>query len=473
MGSVTAVRNGPGILVSWPHRPDATSFHLALARHPSPSWYDVSATAVPGSISGQHFPLLPTFKRPCCPVRPGATSLQIEGLAFGAQYKFKVTADAASNATLGESDWVRVAAVPGPPGKPHLQRRTPHAGAIYNVGWDPPADDHGDLVRGYRLHARIHSLNTSMLVLVANTSVDRPLIESFQAARASHPRLPLLPSHRYSLYVQAFNAVGGGSFSEALEIDAPISPYAEFELPLDEWRRGQVGRGAITRHRVFVPPGSLSIRIVVQQVAGVRCCSSLRERQLQVERRALRLYARAGGDAPNVPTIPPGKTHPDLYREAPTVILNDGIPHGNLDGLDILGKGGLVNHTAVGGELSLLLIEPVSRWVHVLVQAADVEEDGANYDVRVETDLAEGNGDRFDSLNGLRDVAECRTWPCPAALPSDHHGSADGSRWRYRVDPDGISSHDNWVRQRHLHPHSSGDVDMEAGRPRDETVHAI
>ena len=60
-----------------------------------------------------------------------------------------------------------------------------------------------------------------------------------------------------------------------------------------------------------------------------------------------------------------------------------------------------------------------------------------------------------------------------AALDIYFHALEDAMGWRYRVDPDGISSHDNWVRQRHLHPHSSGDVDMEAGRPRDETVHAI
>ena len=190
MGSVTAVRNGPGILVSWPHRPDATAsispLH-AIRRPPgmtSPSPIR-SGAAFPSSTSRcfQHLN-----------GRAARSGRARRRSRLRASSRLERNRNSRSLRTLRamrrSARSIGCASRPfrGPPGKPHLLDK--HAGAIYNVGWDPPADDHGDLVRGYRLHARIHSLNTSMLVLVANTSVDRPLIESFKQherpIRASH-----------------------------------------------------------------------------------------------------------------------------------------------------------------------------------------------------------------------------------------------------------------------------------------------
>ena len=101
--SISAIRSGPGVLVSWAATPDATSFHVAAARYPSPTYYE---------LTQQCCPLLPTFYRPCCPVRAGTTSLQVEGLDAGVRYKFRVSAENSGNTSLGESDWLRVAAVP-------------------------------------------------------------------------------------------------------------------------------------------------------------------------------------------------------------------------------------------------------------------------------------------------------------------------------------------------------------------------
>ena len=94
------------------------------------------------------------------------------------------------------------------------------------------------------------------------------------AASSFHP-LPLLPSHRYELAVQAFNAVGGGPLSASLIVETPKSPFADFELPLAAWRRGTLGRGGSARHRVFLPSSLSRCRVVLQQVHASGCCTTL------------------------------------------------------------------------------------------------------------------------------------------------------------------------------------------------------
>jgi hypothetical protein len=104
-------------------------------------------------------------------------------------------------------------------------------------------------------------------------------------------------------------------------------------------------------------------------------------------------------------------------------------------GLDALRSAGVVNASAVGGELSIALQYPASRWVHVLVHAADSMTADAVYDVRVEID--EGDA--------------------PSTGAARRRDALEEIGWRYRVDPDGPTQHAEWVAQRHLHPLSSTD----------------
>lgn len=441
---VTAVRSGPGLLVSWPDTPDALHFHVFAARYPSPSFYELTQSCCPlltfapeKAVYGQGNPLV--FAKPCCPVRAGATSLQVENLDFGVQYNFKVLAEASSNATLGESGWTRVAAAPGAPGVPVLRPLAEDAGALYDMSWETPNHDGGDLIRGYRIHATIHSLNRSELVLVANSSasvVVRPLSDAHVAAPPFHAHLPLLPSHRYSLRVQALNTAGAGALSPPLEHRAPIGSDAEFELPLARWRRGRVARGSVVRHRVFLPPGTLSARIVLQHVATrAQWPATLDERQRAGADGGGGLYLYAQADTPpEAPRMRPGRSHVEMLGD---LSVEERVDYGQVRfGDSLLRTKGMVNASASDGELSLRVEAPESRWVHVLIHAARLAEEGCPYDVRVETESGVAG-----ALGGV-DGAPGR------------HDRLDGIGWRYRVDPDGPSQLDPWVLRRHLHPMS-------------------
>ena len=432
-GVLAAIRSGPGILLSWPTTPDATSFHISAARFPSPSFYELEQGCCP---------LLPTFIRPCCPVRAGSTSLQIQGLDAGVQYKFRVAAESASNSSLGDSDWIRVAAVPHAPGSPVLRHVTSDAGAIYDVTWEPPSDDGGDLIRGYRLEADITSLNRTGVVLVANTSARRPLSEAMMISHARHLRLPLLPSHTYQLRVRALNTVGAGALSPPLALRAPVGPPAEFELPICAWRRGRVGRGLVVRHRVFIPPATLSARVVVQQVATRACCASLDERQELTREGELALYVHAGAAPQDVPTLRAGRSHPDPLGERVVSPMMPN-PYADVAQLGAVRASGRVNASASDGELSLALEYPETQWVHVLIHGGQIESDGIEYDVRVETVSG------VDGVIGSGlDTAGCVGEACA------RHDNLEGIGWRYRLDPDGASRLDDYVLGRHLHPMS-------------------
>ena len=216
MATLSATHSGPGILLSWPAASDASFFTVLAAREPSPTFYELPSSCCP---------LLPTQRRPCCPVVGDATSLQIEGLDPGVHYRFRVTAHAAANATVGESASVRVPSVPTAPGAPTVLASSD--GAIVDLEWSAPGFDGDDLIRGYRIWADVTSLNASGRVLIANTTAGRPLTTAYDGAPSSHVRLPLLPSHRYRLAVQALNAAGGGPLSVPTLFDAPLPAAAE------------------------------------------------------------------------------------------------------------------------------------------------------------------------------------------------------------------------------------------------------
>ena len=106
---------------------------------------------------------------------------------------------------------------------------------------------------------------------------------------------------------------------------------------------------------------------------------------------------------------------------------------------DELADDGRFNGSASGGELSIELTYPTSRWLHIVVHAAAVEEADAEYDIRAEATrgAVAATGHAGDDVTGLErfEVLD--------------------ERWRYRVDPDGPSSLSAWTLARHVHPLSS------------------
>lgn len=235
---VNSSNNGPGLLVSWPPVEGAIGYRVYRARLPSPTFYELEADCCP---------LLPTQRRPCCPVASDATTLQVEGLAAGASYAFRVVAlgdSTSSNATIGESEGRLAARAAGPPGLITVAPVAPH-GAVVNLTWTPPLDDGGDLVRGYRIWADISSLNATAVVLVDNTSATRPLHRAHESAMSAFVGLPLLPTHRYELYAQALTTLGGGAFGDRVPFHAPSPPQIEYEV-----------RHSYTRTRAPAPPSS-------------------------------------------------------------------------------------------------------------------------------------------------------------------------------------------------------------------------
>lgn len=406
--SVVAVRNGPGFLVQW--APSAAFYRIFVAREPSPSFYEITSPLC--------CPLLPNGTRPCCPFY--APSLQVEaGLTPGAWYRFRVT-NGDDHSVVGVSQPVQAAAVPAAPGLPVLQPTIFHSGsspgAVFDAHFAPPVSDGGDVVRGYRINANITSLNISSITLVDNTSSGRPMSEWNREAHPRHSRpLPLLPGHTYQIGVQALNAVGAGPLSPVLTIETPVGPIAEFELPVNAWRRGRIERGGVVRHRVFLPVATSWARIVLQQTLGHSCCTSLAERQTKLELRSLHLRVRAG-DLPSLPLSPP-----DHFSSA-TVLTRSRI--------DDLSLHGLENTSATNGELSIAIDYPSSRWLHVMVHAAAVEDAVEDYDIRVDAEASTIRDTQTDVAGRVR-------------------YDALSARWRYLADS---AAHGDWVVKRHVHP---------------------
>ena len=79
--NVTAVRNGPGFLLSWQAVPGAFQFVVLRSRSPSLSFYELASSCCP---------VLPNGSLPCCPLPGARSSLQIEGLEPGIGYRFRV-----------------------------------------------------------------------------------------------------------------------------------------------------------------------------------------------------------------------------------------------------------------------------------------------------------------------------------------------------------------------------------------------
>ena len=174
---------------------------------------------------------------------------------------------------------------------------------------------------------------------------------------------------------------------------------------------------------MFLPPATQRARLVVQQVVPAGCCASLTERQREAAVTRLHVYATAGDTPPAVPTERPRRSHPPPLGQM--LSLGD-------EG--VLYLRGLVNSSASDGELSLELDTPEPRWLHVLIHAARVEADGAEYDVRIEADRGAHGALGADGAS--------------------RHDTLEAIGWRYRVDPDGPSHVDPWVLERHLNPMS-------------------
>ena len=364
----------------------------------------------------------------CCPVGGERNSLQVENLAPGSAYRFRVTAHrlaGSDNVVIGESDPVHTATVPSTPGPLILSQavlpvgdETVAPGAIFDLRWGPPENDGGDLIRGYRIWANISSLNATGVVLVHNTSDGRPESERDQPGRTRCSRtIPLLPGHTYSLAAQAWNAVGGGALGPAFLVQpAPIGPSASYELPVGAWRRGIVGRGAFARHRAFLPVGVATARIVVQQATSALCCATLRERQKVFEARSLRLYVQAVEDA-----------------EPRDVIDSSSIANLMFDAGGLHGR--MVNASGTSGEVSLEMAYPTSSWISIVVHGFAIEGDAMDYDIRVE---AESN------------VAE---------LDVPGRQSTLAARWRNTRVAGQLGEWSPYVIARHLHPQSARDED--------------
>ena len=55
----------------------------------------------------------------------------------------------------------------------------------------------------------------------------------------------------YQIGVQALNAVGADALGPVLTIETPVGPVAEFELPVNAWRRGQIEEEVFAIARFF------------------------------------------------------------------------------------------------------------------------------------------------------------------------------------------------------------------------------
>ena len=399
---VTATRNGPGFLVAWP--PGEGGHRVYMSREPSPTFYEVDGNSC--------CPVLPNRTRPCCPVY--SSTLQVEGgLDAGSSYRFRVISEA--GVVVGISDPERAATVSVAPGAPDLQPAAGNfdPGAIYDVTFAAPPDDGGDLVRGYRIVANITSLNMTGTVLVANTSSTRPVAEWQSVAVPRHSRLPLLPGHLYSMAVQALNTVGASPLGPALVFQTSVGPIAEHELPMHGWRRGRVERGTFSRHTFFLHPAIARARVVLQHSMPSSCCSSLHERRRLLSSRALALHVQPDALPPDTPFW----------------------PQADAGSVDTTGPNQGSNSTASMGELSVTIAYPSSQWYNVVVHAAALEGDAAEYDVRVEAETEEAGSQR-----GTPDAAGRLRYDTLSAP------------WRHR---EGTSSHhDAWIVRRHMHPFS-------------------
>ena len=99
-------------------------------------------------------------------------------------------------------------------------------------------------------------------------------------------------------------------------------------------------------------------------------------------------------------------------------------------------RDGMSNVSAEDGELSVRLQQPSSRWLYILLHAAAVSGDAAEYDLRISVN--EGGSQDADAEQA--EVASRR--------------NALSTGYRYYVDPEGATHLHDWIIARHLHPAS-------------------
>ena len=423
---IAVSRSGPGLLVTWTPVPNALSYSVEVARHPSPSFF---------ALGPECCPVRPDQSLPCCPVAPSATSLQVERYAQGALrraagsdgYRFRVIAvvDGADNVTLGPTAPFAPAGVPLAPGAPSIAAGAAGGGAVVDLTWSAPADDGGDTVRAYRLWANVSSLGLRDVLLIGNTSAGRPDHEWRRAASSSYAALPLLPAQRYSLALQAANAAGWGAVGPAVAYDAPEPPRAEYELPVGAWRRARVARAGVARFRSFVPAAVERLGLVLQQAASPG--ASAAERAGLLRGSQLHLYARFGSEV-GAPAAHLGRDAEDQWATQTHATPALALPseHSSVWGRE------MVNVSGGGGEVSLRWEQPGSGWLYVLVHGASVSSDGVEFDLRVEQ--------RSAALAAMEAVGR-------EAEYDERRGG-----WRYWADPERRRGYSEWVVNRYVNP---------------------
>ena len=193
--------------------------------------------------------------------------------------------------------------------------------------------------------------------------------------------------------------------------------------------------------------------------------ASLRERQLVRELQALHLHARAGG-APPTPTGPLPSSRSYAAGEAAggddatrTRGAAADEPSTARQPVDATAHEGLVNASASRGELSLVLRQPASRWLYLLVHGAAVATDAAIYDVLVEAADVLGDAPAGEPPSGAvlggADEQDDRGLRAPTSEEAAERSGLLAERWRYTVDPEGPpSEHSEWVLARYVHPDS-------------------
>lgn len=319
------MRNGPGLLVTWSSATEALAYVVLKARHPSLSFYPL----VPSCC-----PLLPDGQLPCCPLAATITSVQVNDLAAGAGYRFKlVKITALGNLTDGPTATMTVATVATAPGLPSVWWSSP---GIAEVSWAVPISDGGDDIRGYRLWA-----NASTSFHVANTS-----------SRSAGAQLALLPSLPFTIAVSALNSVGASDPSSVTTVAASLDPPSlEYELSVGGWARGSLSRGGYARHRVYLSSATEAASFHLHTGAATQT------------------------DAPGQPPA----LH--LARDA-----EPALPRVDSQlAVESLRSGLWSNTSGKDGEVSLRLQQPIAGWYYLVIHSMAAATPRTEYDLRVAT----------------------------------------------------------------------------------------
>lgn len=327
-------QSGPGLLVSWRlnsslnQSEDILQYVVLRARWPSPSFYELQSACCP---------MTPSQSRPCCPVQASRTSLQVEGLEDGVPFRFKIIAMLRDhqNETIGPSQPLTTAVRPGIPASPSIAWQGIAVARLY---WSP-VHNGGIPIQGYSIWA----------TLPGSGFAPRRLLDNTSSAAVVWAGLVLLPARRYTLALQAHNAVGAsavGAFCDAFETAA--APQAEYELPINAWVGGSVEYGGIRRHRFFLPTVSRKATVRLQTSSG------------PLSARQLHLYLDLGAEPPLPQQLRAG------WCCSSTL---------------------LSNASAWEGALVIALPQARSGWYYLLVHAAAAHTLRATYDVRIEADV--------------------------------------------------------------------------------------